>query len=99
MAGDTCDCCQREGVVGVASSCLGAISFAWCRPCLDHGAEPAWMLMFTFQMTEGQCAEWVRGLSTWVDGKYVTWDEWVKDKVVDPTFFDQEEDGEKENGR
>lgn len=40
MAGDICDCCGRPEVLGVASSGLGAVSFAWCRECLTEEAEP-----------------------------------------------------------
>lgn len=41
-----CDVCGQPAV-GVSSSTLGAISFAFCKRCLDEGAEPYWMLVGT----------------------------------------------------
>lgn len=49
MAGLTCDSCGRGNVIGVASSSLGAVSWAWCRECLDHNAEPPIMFEFVFE--------------------------------------------------
>lgn len=48
VSGSVCDVCERtdQEVVGVASSSLGPMSFAWCRECLQHCAEPKWMLEF-----------------------------------------------------
>jgi hypothetical protein len=40
MAGDICDVCGRGNVVGVYSSSLGAISFAYCEECALNDAEP-----------------------------------------------------------
>jgi hypothetical protein len=39
MAGKVCDVCGGEAV-GVCSSACGAISFAYCKDCLQNGAEP-----------------------------------------------------------
>ena len=43
-----CDVCNRDNqeILGVASSSLGPISHAICRDCLEHHAEPKWMLEF-----------------------------------------------------
>ena len=35
-----CDCCGKEGMVWVAASPCGAISFAYCEECLTSGREP-----------------------------------------------------------
>lgn len=40
MSGNVCDVCEREGIVGVASSALGPCSFAYCKSCLENGCEP-----------------------------------------------------------
>lgn len=36
-------------MIGVASSSLGAISWAWCKECLDQCAEPAVMFEHMFE--------------------------------------------------
>lgn len=41
-----CDVCGQPAV-GVASSTLGAISFAFCKRCLAESAEPYGMLVST----------------------------------------------------
>lgn len=43
-----CDVCHRnvEKIVGVASSCLGPFSFAFCNECLKNNAEPKDMVEF-----------------------------------------------------
>lgn len=40
MAICTCDVCGKETTVYVRSSTMGAISFAYCRDCLNKGLEP-----------------------------------------------------------
>lgn len=84
LAESKCDVCGRQGIVGVASSCLGAISFAFCAECLSQGAEPEFMLGFTWDMTGGNPAEWVRELKTYKDGRYITWDEFKADADANP---------------
>jgi hypothetical protein len=74
-----CDVCRREREVGVASSTLGAVSFAFCKECLEHRAEPAGMFEFTLEeVGEHFVAPWVKSLNTFMDGEYLSWDEWVK---------------------
>lgn len=75
-----CNCCQRGGVIGVASSSMGAISFAFCVPCLQQSAEPEVMFRYLYDevSTEGEgIADWVKEMYTWKDGKYISWDEYV----------------------
>lgn len=48
-----CDVCG-EPAIGVASSALGAISFAFCRPCAVAGAEPYSMLVWAIAECGGQ---------------------------------------------
>ncbi len=40
MAGEVCDTCETGVTVGVASSSLGPVSFAYCRDCLAKRLEP-----------------------------------------------------------
>jgi hypothetical protein len=72
----TCDVCGKSAV-GVASSSLGAISYAYCNECLLRYAEPVTAFEITYEVTSGDVADWVKELTTYVDGKYLTWDEWV----------------------
>lgn len=45
---DHCDVCKRDKqeIAGVCSSTLGPLSHAICIECLQHRAEPKWMLEF-----------------------------------------------------
>lgn len=68
-----CQVCGKNAALGVASSGLGAVSVAYCRECLDHCAQPDWLVEFTL----AQCGSWsdVREdikevLSVYRDGDY-----------------------------
>lgn len=39
-----CDCCGKPAV-GVYASTMGAISFAYCKDCLNKGIEPYWAIV------------------------------------------------------
>lgn len=75
MAGTTCDVCGKTAF-SVCSSALGAISFAYCKECLRQNAEP----LVAFETTAWTCgnevAEFVRHMSTFVNGEYISWDDW-----------------------
>lgn len=73
----TCDVCSKSAV-GVASSYLGAISYAYCDECLLRYAEPVTAFEITYEVTSGDVADWVKELTTYVNGKYLTWDEWLQ---------------------
>lgn len=50
-----CECCMRQGeIAGVASSSLGPLSLAYCRECLDAGAEPKWLIENTIVCCSGR---------------------------------------------
>jgi hypothetical protein len=74
-----CDVCgTEENFAGVASSSLGPISFAFCVECAQRYAEPSFMLACNLDMMEGKIqnlADWAKDISTFVDGKYVTFQE------------------------
>jgi hypothetical protein len=75
-----CNCCLRnERETWVHSSSIGAMSFASCRECLDHDAEPefAFAYLYDFVSKDG---EGLREVTEQVfkDGSYWTWEEWVK---------------------
>lgn len=77
---DMCNVCGTAGEVFVHSSSVGPMSFASCRECLNHHAEPAFAFdyLHDYVSTDGEgLAEWVNDLSTHVDGKYMTWAEWL----------------------
>ena len=55
-----CQCCGREnGEMIVASSALGAVSYAYCVECAMCYAEPLGMLNAVYEMCEGDVAKWM----------------------------------------
>lgn len=77
MAGNICDCCDREGVAGVLSSALGPISFAYCKECAEKNAEPEFMFRATYEMIGEDVADHVKRCTTFHEGRYYSWEEWV----------------------
>lgn len=76
-----CDVClSGRDIAGVAASVTGAISFCYCRRCLNKQAEPEWTFEYLYSDVghDGEgLADWVSSLSTYKNGGYWTWDEWV----------------------
>lgn len=73
----TCDVCQRgDRDVAVASSCLGAMSLAFCQECLGQNAESEGMFLFTASMCGDQVADFVKQLTTFKDGTYIGYLDW-----------------------
>lgn len=73
-----CTVCGRSAI-GVASSVLGAMSFAYCKECLEQGAEPLPMLTFVINdVGEQDIAEWVKELKSYNEGQYIEWNEIVQ---------------------
>lgn len=69
-----CDVCLSHPPIGVACSQLGAVSFAYCRECLDNNAEPKSMcrsLLLTVSDIEEIHPEY-RGIKYFEDGEYRT---------------------------
>lgn len=88
MAGNVCDCCNQpfaDGAGSVASSSIGAISFAFCQRCLLESAEPEIMFIHlrddVARPDEPNLGlrEEVFDMVTFKDGKYITFRDWVKD--------------------
>jgi hypothetical protein len=78
-----CECCGglHGKPIGVASSALGAISFAWCHKCLTEGAEPEIMFEHIYEDVidrniDNMEARARLGLKTCKDGSYITFAEW-----------------------
>lgn len=82
MAWPDCDVCGREAI-GVASSSLGAVSWAFCAECCKAPAEPLCMFHHIYDDVsdkgEGLRAE-MNEFFTWIDGRYVSWPEYVKQR-------------------
>jgi hypothetical protein len=80
MAGNTCDCCNKEGPTQVVSSAVGPASFAYCDECIRRNAEPLGCFYYLYDDVsnkgEGLVND-VKLLTTYKDGKYITWDEFV----------------------
>jgi hypothetical protein len=67
-----CSVCE-EPALGVASSCLGAVSFSFCRRCCLKKAEPEIMFDYLYDELRDGVADWVKELFTFKDGIYWSW--------------------------
>jgi hypothetical protein len=79
MAWPECDVCGRAAV-GVASSSLGAVSWAFCAECARKPAEPLSMFVYLYDdvSDHGQgLREEINDFYTWIDGRYVSWPDYV----------------------
>jgi len=47
-----CEVCGDTNVAGVASSCLQAVSYAFCQRCLKEGLEPWGSFVVTIQPSD-----------------------------------------------
>jgi hypothetical protein len=70
-----CEVCNAHDIIGVCSSGLGPISVGYCAICLSMGGQPRWLMEATWEMCNGEVAEWVKGYRTIVDYRWVTWDQ------------------------
>lgn len=53
-----CDVCRKETMVAVCASTMGPVSLAYCRDCLESGAEP-----YSFMVAYVACAgEWLKDI-------------------------------------
>lgn len=79
-----CEVCNGESggtFVGVASITGMPMSIAWCSECLKRDSAPAFVFDYEFIFeAEGNIEllnSWVRARETWVDGHYITFDDYV----------------------
>lgn len=77
-----CDCCGRPPMrqIFVCSSSVGAASFGFCEECIQRVAEPEFCFhyLYDFVSTDGEgLSADINGLSTYKDGAYMSWKEWV----------------------
>lgn len=88
IQGLKCDICRREdNIAGVASSPFGPISFCYCIPCLQMGAQPEFILEYLYSDvgTEGEgLHDAVKEVFTFKDDKYWTWTDWVAWRKLNP---------------
>lgn len=84
-ADQKCEVCGGESggrPVGVAAVPGAPTSIAWCSECLARDCAPRWIFDHDFVHVAGgdveALNEWARSRQTWVDGRYVTFDEYVK---------------------
>jgi hypothetical protein len=75
-----CDVCGNPDPVGVACSTLGATSFSYCIWCLGKKAEPICMFESTFDDMGMSVADWVKELTTYRDGEYITYVEYAESR-------------------
>jgi len=79
MKSSECGCCGKDAETYVCSSGLGPISLSYCAECVENLAEPEFMFDATFDMTGELVADHVKQMSTFKDGKYIKWEDWVRD--------------------
>ena len=87
----TCNVCERQPAVGVASSTLGAMSLAYCQQCLIENADATFMLagnIYSIGPNPNDYAEWFWSSKTFYDGRYITAREYFDIVTQDPHFFD-----------
>jgi hypothetical protein len=77
----TCDVCGRERATHVCSSPFGPVSFAYCADCLNKPAEVRSIFDYLYdEVAKGdpsQLSPEIRNWYTWIDGRYVHWDNYV----------------------
>jgi hypothetical protein len=81
----TCEVCMGESggkFVGVASIPGVPMSIAWCDSCLKHDCAPSFVFDHDFLFVANGNLDalhpWALERETWVDGKYVTFADYVK---------------------
>lgn len=82
MAGDICDVCGKPSI-GVASSSLGAISWAFCSECARKPAEPLCMFSYMFDDVSDNgngLIDEMNDFYTFKDGAYLSWPDYVKQR-------------------
>ncbi|WP_372570394.1 hypothetical protein [Ruegeria jejuensis] len=72
-----CDVCQEKEALGAACSALGPVSFQYCGECAFDRREPEAMFEATLDLVGEDVALHVKVAKTIVDGKVLTWDEWL----------------------
>jgi hypothetical protein len=86
----TCNVCEAEPAVGVASSALGAVSLAYGRTCLDKNADATYMLEGTYLSIGpnlADYAEWVWTITTYRDGEYISARQYFDECNARPGFW------------
>jgi hypothetical protein len=87
----TCDVCQKNKAAGVASSSLGACSFAYCHECLNQNADHVVMFQVLADMVEGDITKLrpeVHDMKIYENGNYVPFSDWIK--TYTPTPYEDE---------
>ena len=81
----TCDVCGNASggtFVGVAAVPGAPLSIAWCDQCLARDAVPPYVFDHDFVFVANgdlrALHDWARDRVTWVDGRYVPFDEYVQ---------------------
>jgi reverse gyrase len=80
-----CGVCKGESggkFVGVACVPSVPLSIAWCSNCIQRDAAPDYVFehdfIFVANGDVNNLCEWARTRVTWVDGKYISFDEYVR---------------------
>lgn len=80
-----CNCCNKDfepsNGGGVACSGLGPVSWCYCAECAVRYTEPECMFEYVYDDCGDNVADHVRRCTTYRDGKYMTWAEYVAFRV------------------
>lgn len=77
-----CDVCRRKRILMVCNCGFGAMSLGYCAECHQRRSEPEWGFEYLlFEVANGDpysLHESVKYMTTYIDGQYVSWDDWVE---------------------
>lgn len=80
MLDKKCDVCGEKEAIGVASTSV-PFSCAFCLECAQQGADPEWIFEYYLDEVAGGDPSKIReGLTTYVNGKYVSFHDWARMK-------------------
>ena len=73
-----CEVCGIHHSIVLANSQLAEHAISYCEVCISHNAEPEWLLNYKFEQLDFISNDLIlENLSTYVDGKYISWNQWI----------------------
>lgn len=83
-AAQTCGACGTEPAPLVVASGVAPVSYPRCVDCQLDSVEGEWVWKLVLQSAADLGLPDMAGQKTMVDGKYLSWDEWLQLRVADP---------------
>lgn len=88
MPNPECDICGKSPILGVAASPLVPASFAYCVDCAVKLAEPLGVFVYMYEDVSDKgegISERMNHFHTFIDGKYVSWLDYVAGRRAQET--------------